>query len=56
MDDKRISAITRTPSAAGGKRPYVAPRVIDAGSLRDLTFGGVSDPVSDSGNNMMMPP
>lgn len=43
------------PSAAVTKRRYSAPRVTDAGSLRDLTFGGTSAVTSDSGNNMMMP-
>lgn len=37
------------------KRHYEAPRVTDAGSLRDLTFGGVPSPTSDSGNNNMSP-
>jgi hypothetical protein len=44
------------PSPVVTKRRYSAPRVTDAGSLRDLTFGGTSDPLSDSGSNMMMPP
>jgi hypothetical protein len=37
------------------KRRYEAPRVTDAGSLRDLTFGGAPSPLSDSGQNNMSP-
>jgi hypothetical protein len=43
-------------SAAATKRPYSAPRVTDAGSLRDLTLGGNPSNLSDSGSNHMRPP
>ena len=48
--DERLPTLARRDEAA-----LQRPRVADAGSLRDLTFGGTSALVSDSGPNMMMP-
>ena len=46
--------MTRAPSGSlSVKRPYRAPSVADAGSLRNLTFGGSTTLTSDSGSNMM---
>jgi len=43
------------PSPVVTKRRYSAPHVTDAGSLRDLTFGGTPSVRSDSGANQMRP-
>jgi hypothetical protein len=57
MDEERDTLMRSSPpSPAVTKRRYSAPRVTDAGSLRDLAFGGAASNVSDSGTNMMMPP
>lgn len=45
--------MTSSSPGSGRKRCYSPPRVADAGSLRDLTFGGDTSVTSDSGMNNM---
>ncbi len=43
-----------THEASAAKRAYSAPKVTDAGSLRDLTFGSISPGNTDGPGNTRM--